>query len=90
MVIEISKYMESPVSILFLTWGYSIHAKRRIEIFTNDKRFDVTVVSTHNYGFKNAWNLLLTPTEEGKIKGETTKGMNCFRLSSIFFSEATS
>ena len=45
--------------ILFLAWGYSIHAKRRIEIFVDDPRFEVMVVSTFNYNFRNAINVLL-------------------------------
>jgi hypothetical protein len=37
--------------ILFLAWGYSIHAQRRIQIFVNDPLFEVTIVSTFNYQF---------------------------------------
>jgi glycosyltransferase involved in cell wall biosynthesis len=45
--------------ILFLAWGYSIHAKRRIQVFIDDPRFEVMVVSTFNYDFENAKNVLL-------------------------------
>ena len=45
--------------ILFLAWGFSIHAKRRIEIFIEDPTFAVTVVSTHDYEFDRARNVLL-------------------------------
>jgi glycosyltransferase involved in cell wall biosynthesis len=45
--------------ILFLAWGYSIHGKRRIQIFVDDPRFEVMVVSTFNYKFGNAKNVLL-------------------------------
>ena len=54
-----------PVSVLFLAWGYSIHARRRIEIFTSDCGFDVTVASTHDYGFAGARNIPLTGAGEG-------------------------
>ena len=53
---------ENSQRILFLCWGFSIHAKRRIQIFIDDPRFDVTVVSTHNYAFAGAQNVLLTTT----------------------------
>ena len=43
--------------ILFLAWGYSIHAQRRIQIFVDDPLFDVTVVSTYNYQFSGATNI---------------------------------
>jgi len=46
--------------VLFLCWGYSIHARRRVQIFIDDPRFDVTVVSTHDYGFAGACNVPLT------------------------------
>lgn len=42
------------IKIIFLAWGYSIHAQRRIRIFTDDPAFDVTVVSTYNYQFPGA------------------------------------
>jgi glycosyltransferase involved in cell wall biosynthesis len=45
--------------VLFLCWGYSIHARRRVQIFIDDPRFDVTVVSTHDYAFAGARNVLL-------------------------------
>lgn len=47
--------------ILFLAWGYSIHAKRRIQIFVEDPRFEVMVVSTFNYRFEKARNVVLSP-----------------------------
>ena len=46
--------------VLFLAWGYSIHAKRRIQLFIDDPEFDVAVVSTYNYHFTGAKNYLLT------------------------------
>ena len=46
--------------ILFLAWGYSVHAKRRIQLFIDDPEFDVAVVSTYNYNFTGASNYLLT------------------------------
>lgn len=49
----------TPVTILFLCWGYSIHAQRRIKIFCDDSRFRVVVVSPHHYHFDNAVNVHL-------------------------------
>ncbi len=46
--------------ILFLTWGYSIHSKRRIEIFSEDPSFTVAVVSSYDYQLKNTENYLLS------------------------------
>lgn len=48
------------VKVLFLAWGYSIHAVRRIKLFTDDPAFETAVVSTYNYNFANARNYLLT------------------------------
>lgn len=45
--------------VMFLAWGYSIHARRRISVFCDDDTFDVAVVSTHDYNFTNAQNYLL-------------------------------
>ncbi len=49
-----------PVRVLFLAWGFSIHARRRIELFTSDRSFEVAVASTHHYGFADARNIPLT------------------------------
>lgn len=64
-----------PVRVLFLAWGYSIHAARRIRIFTEDPGFEVAVVSTHDYRFPGARNVLLTSEAErseiaGRLDGE--------------------
>ena len=45
--------------VLFLAWGFSIHAKRRIQIFADDPTFEVAVVSNYDYGFEQAANFLL-------------------------------
>ncbi len=57
---DLNSSSQRPIRILFLAWGFSIHAKRRIQIFIDDPSFEVAVVSTHNYNFKNAKNILLT------------------------------
>jgi glycosyltransferase involved in cell wall biosynthesis len=54
-----SQTQSSPVRVLFLAWGFSIHAWRRIRIFEQDPHFSVTVVSSHDYGFDGATNVLL-------------------------------
>ena len=53
-----------PVRVLFLAWGYSIHADRRIRIFSEDPGFEVAVVSTHDYRIPGARNTLLSGGEE--------------------------
>jgi glycosyltransferase involved in cell wall biosynthesis len=68
----------SPLKVLFIAWGFSIHAKRRIEIFVKDPEFQVTVVSTHNYDFLGAKNILLSKALEktedsGKLQDDRTK-----------------
>lgn len=45
--------------LLILCWGYSIHARRRAQLFIDDPRFDVTVASTYDYAFEGAENVLL-------------------------------
>jgi glycosyltransferase involved in cell wall biosynthesis len=42
--------------VLFFAWGDSIHARRRIKIFTEDPAFEVGVISTFAYEFENAKN----------------------------------
>lgn len=54
--------------VMFLAWGYSIHAKRRISIFTEDPAFDVSVVSTHNYDFDNTVNVLLDGRQQERYE----------------------
>lgn len=44
----------TPIRILFVCWGYSIHARRRVQLFIDDPRFEVAVASTYNYGFSGA------------------------------------
>jgi glycosyltransferase involved in cell wall biosynthesis/SAM-dependent methyltransferase len=46
--------------VLFLAWGYSIHAKRRLQLFVDDPAFQVLVASPHDYAFAGAENVLLT------------------------------
>lgn len=53
-----------PIRILFLAWGYSIHAVRRIRIFSEDPGFEVTVVSTHDYRIPVARTILLSGKTE--------------------------
>ncbi len=40
--------------VLFLAWGYSVHAERAIRSFADDPDFDVAVVSPHPYDIANA------------------------------------
>jgi glycosyltransferase involved in cell wall biosynthesis len=45
--------------VLFFAFGESIHARRRIGIFTADPSFEVGVISTFAYDFENAKNYYL-------------------------------
>jgi len=45
--------MKQKINILFLVWGYSIHAERRMKIFIEDPNYNVTIVSTYPYEYKN-------------------------------------
>ena len=38
-----------PKKILFVYGGYSIHAKKRMEIFLEDSRFEIAVISRYDY-----------------------------------------
>jgi glycosyltransferase involved in cell wall biosynthesis len=46
--------------VLFLAWGYSVHAERGIRPFAEDPEFEVAVVSNHDYAFAGAQNIPLT------------------------------
>jgi glycosyltransferase involved in cell wall biosynthesis len=59
------------IRVLFFAWGDSIHARRRIQIFTEDPEFTVGVVSTFAYNFQNATNFPLAAT--GLIKDKLTE-----------------
>jgi glycosyltransferase involved in cell wall biosynthesis len=50
--------------VLFLAWGFSIHAKRRIQIFVDDPSFEVIIASTCNYRFRDALNISLSGAHE--------------------------
>ena len=52
---------EKKINLLFLAWGFSIHAKRRIEIFSKDPRYNVNIFSNFNYNFENANNVTIRP-----------------------------
>jgi len=60
------------IKLLFLAWGYSIHAARRIQVFVDDPTFEVAVVSTHDYGFSGARNYVLA--ENGAGPGRLARG----------------
>jgi glycosyltransferase involved in cell wall biosynthesis len=69
------------IRVLFLAWGYSIHAQRRIRIFSDDPQFEVTVVSTFAYQFPDAAVILLSKAErdghsakDGEPAGGSEKG----------------
>lgn len=57
--------IQRPVRVLFLAWGFSIHAKRRIQLFVDDPAFEVAVVSTYDYNFPGALNIQLSLPRKG-------------------------
>jgi len=64
--------------LLILCWGYSIHARRRAQLFIDDPRFDVTVASTYDYAFEGAENVLLgavKKAEEGDANVSARKSL---------------
>jgi len=73
--------------ILFLAWGYSIHAQRRIQIFVDDPLFDVTVVSTYNYRFSGATTIPLNHAKNTQKTGTTQKIGFIHGLKRDFFSQ---
>jgi glycosyltransferase involved in cell wall biosynthesis len=79
----------SPVRILVLSWGPSIHAWRRIRIFMNDPGFSVTVASTYDFGFERATNVLLNDARRnrqgGFTPGGTDIGRDCRKGKTLFF-----
>jgi glycosyltransferase involved in cell wall biosynthesis len=62
--------------VLFIAWGDSVHARRRIRIFTEDPLFEVGVISSFRYDFANAENYYLCDTE---LVGQKLTSMSCFR-----------
>jgi len=62
------------VRILFLAWGYSIHAVRRIRIFSEDPGFEVTIASTHDYRLPGVRTILLSgEAEKAEIAGRFSR-----------------
>jgi len=57
------------IKILFLAWGFSIHAQRRIQIFVDDPLFDITVVSTYNYQFSGVTTIPLIQARTNHCTG---------------------
>lgn len=59
--------------VLFFAWGDSIHARRRIRIFCEDPSFEVGIVSTFPYDFKNVENFYLSGVLKKKKSSLLTK-----------------
>lgn len=80
--------VHQPIKVLFLAWGYSIHAFRRIQVFCDDPAFEVTVVATYDYGFKNARNILLNTDDNFSLRVLRTLRFRSNGLLSSDFLEA--
>lgn len=61
-------HTQQKTRVLFFAWGDSIHARRRIAIFCEDNTFEVGVVSTFHYDFKNAENFCLSVEHKANEK----------------------
>lgn len=61
-------HTQQKTRVLFFAWGDSIHARRRIGIFCEDNTFEVGVVSTFHYDFKNAENFYLSVEHKANEK----------------------
>src|SRR5215831_10209648 len=61
--------------VLFVCWGESIHARRRVQLFIDDPRFEVAVVSTYDYGFQGArfFPLLAARTRPAGTRSERVR-----------------
>jgi glycosyltransferase involved in cell wall biosynthesis len=65
-----------PTRVLFLAWGYSIHAERRISCFAEDESFEVCIVSTYGYtipgaktiNLRNAKTSIISVKEQSSLK----------------------
>jgi glycosyltransferase involved in cell wall biosynthesis len=77
------------IKIIFLAWGFSIHAQRRIQIFADDPLFEVMVVSTYNYQFSHATTIPLSIAREGpKIQNSSEKkrfSALCSKLEKVIY-----
>jgi len=60
---------------MILCWGFSIHARRRAQLFIDDPGFEVTVVSTYDYAFENAENILLGAATNTVEAGTSTASL---------------
>lgn len=64
---------KKPITISIVVWGFSIHAKRRIEVFAEDPRFHVVVISNYLYEIPGV-EVFLIPS--GNTARECTEGKN--------------
>lgn len=58
--------MSERVRLLFLAGSYAVHAERRIGVFAQDARFEVSVASPHDYQIPNTFPIAL-PVETGGL-----------------------
>lgn len=62
--------LSQKVRVLFFAWGDSIHARRRIKIFTEDPTFEVGVISNFAYDFENSKNFYLSGAGKKATRGQ--------------------
>ena len=71
--------------VLFLAWGDSIHARRRIQIFIDDPAFEVIIVSTHDYRFSGAENILLRSVSGYSFVGQILRSIRYLSSDLLLF-----
>ena len=65
-----SESVHDRFKITIIVWGFSIHAKRRIEVFSEDSLFDVSVISNYPYTIQDV-NVFLLPSGKREIEKKT-------------------
>jgi glycosyltransferase involved in cell wall biosynthesis len=75
------------IRILFFCFGFSIHAQRRVSLFTEDSRFEVIIVSNYNYSILNAKTICLSSNYFNQIslKDNIFLGLLSIVLRSFYF-----
>lgn len=74
---------ETPIHVMFLCWGYSIHAERNVRVFSEDPHFRVSIVSTYNYAFSHTKNILLTTANSIPLRQDNQKRIDKNRIKNI-------
>lgn len=72
--------MATPIRILFLAWGHSIHGERRIRVFADDPGFTVALASPYDYQIANARYYRLPDLAAGPAIAREIVGLAAARM----------